>query len=246
MSRFTLHVACAALIAGLALTSSLSAQGRRPGGFGGGFGGQGGALMLVRSEAVQKEIGVTDDQKAKLVALAEEYQSELQKARTDAGLEGVNFREMTEEQRKKSQEVTKTLTDKYTPKLKETLKPEQLERVQQISYQLAGPTAYGDPEVVKALEITKEQQDKLATIRADFQKKQQELFGGGAGGGREAFTKLREEQNAEIAKVLTKEQTEKFTKLKGKEFDASTLFGRGPGGAGGRPGGKGRPEKKVD
>lgn len=249
MSRLTLHVACAALVAGLALTSSLSAQGRRPGGFGGGFGGQGGALMLVRSEAVQKEIGVTDDQKAKLAALLEEYQSESQKARADAGLEGINFREITEEQRKKMQEVNKTLTDKYTPKLKETLKPEQLERVQQISYQLAGPAAYGDPDVVKALEITKEQQDKLATIRADFQKKQQELFaGGGAGGGREAFAKLREEQNAEIAKVLTAEQTEKFTKLKGKEIDVSTLFGggRGPGGAGGRPGGKGRPEKKVD
>jgi Spy/CpxP family protein refolding chaperone len=243
MSRFTLHLTCAALVAGLVLTSSLSAQGRRGGGFGGR--GQGSLLMLASNEVVQKEIGVTDDQKAKLDALREESQKDSEKARTDAGLEGVNFREITDEQRKKFEEIQKTITAKYTPMLKETLKPEQLERVQQISYQIAGPAAYSNPDVVKALDITKEQQEKLATVNKDFQEKQRALFAGGnAEGAREAFTKLRDEQNAEIAKVLTKEQTEKFTALKGKTFDVTTLFG-GRGQGGGRPGGK-RGEKKVD
>jgi Spy/CpxP family protein refolding chaperone len=244
MSRLTLHFVCAALVAGLVLTSSLSAQGRRPGG---GFGGRAqGLLSLVTNEAVQKEIGVTDDQKAKLTALREESQKEGEKLRTDAGLEGINFREITDEQRKKLEDIQKTITTKYTPMLKETLKPEQFERAQQISYQVAGPAAYNNPDVIKALDITKEQQEKLATVNKDFQEKQRALFAGGnADGVREAITKLREEQNAEIAKVLTAEQTEKFTKLKGKAFDVTTLFG-GRGQGGGRPGGKGRPERKVD
>jgi len=98
---------------------------------------------------------------------------------------------------------------------------------------------------VKALDITKEQQEKIATINKDYQEKMAALRqnAGGGGGGLEAFTKLREEQSADIAKVLTKEQGDKWATLKGKAFDTTTLFG---GGRGGRPGGKGGDKKKVD
>jgi hypothetical protein len=238
MSRLS-YFGCAALIAGLVLTTSLSAQGRR----GGGFGTQTSPLMLVASESVQKEIGITDEQKAKLTALREEFQKGMATARTDAGLpEGAGgFQNATEEQRTKFAEGMKKLTDSFTPKLKETLKPEQLERVQQIAYQAAGPNAYTNPDVVKALDITKEQQEKIATINKDYQEKMAALFAGGAGGGsREAFAKLRDEQSADVAKVLTKEQADKWTALKGKAFDTTTLFG---GGRGGRPGGN---KKKAD
>ncbi|MBC7852242.1 MAG: hypothetical protein IAF94_02305 [Pirellulaceae bacterium] len=243
MSRLS-YFGFAALIAGLVLTTSLSAQGRR----GGAFGGAGRSLInLAAIEAVQKEIGVTDDQKAKLTALGTEYREESQKVRTEAGITGGGGGERpTEEQVAKMTEGMKKLNESFAGKLKETLKPEQLERVQQISYQAAGSAAYSNPDVVKALDITKEQQDKLTTISNDFREKMRALFAGGGGdGNREAFTKLNDEQNAEIAKVITAEQTEKFTKLKGNTFDVSTLGGRG-GPGGGRPGGKGRPEKKVD
>ena len=246
MSRLS-YFGFAALIAGLVLTTSLSAQPGR-----GGFGvrGQTGLLNLAANEAVQKEIGTTDDQKAKVTALNEEFRAELQKVRTDAGIAGGE--RPTDEQRTKLTEGMKKLNDTFAPKLKDTLKPEQLERVQQIAYQAAGEAAYGDPDVVKALDITKEQQEMLASVNTDFQEKATALFAGGGAGGvnREAFTKLREEQSAATAKDITAEQTEKFTKLKGKAFDVSTLGGRGgPGGAGGRPGGKGRPggdKKKID
>ena len=49
MSRLS-YLGCAALIAGLVLTTSLSAQGRRGEGFG--FGGQGGIARLAANEAV--------------------------------------------------------------------------------------------------------------------------------------------------------------------------------------------------
>jgi hypothetical protein len=253
MSRLS-YFGLAALIAGLVLTNSLSAQGRgRGGGFGGGRGGFS-PLMLVANEAVQKEIGVTDDQKAKLTALREEFQKESAKVRTDAGLPeagggGGGGARPTEEQIAKLTEGMKKVNETFTPKLKETLKPEQLERVQQIAYQAAGPQAYSNPEVVKALEITKEQEEKIATVNKDFQEKMQAAFAGGAGGGPEAFAKLRTEQTEALDKVLTKEQAEKWTALKGKKFDTAGLFGGGRGGPGGRPGGRpgGKaPEKKVD
>jgi len=246
MSRLS-YFGVAALIAGLVVTTSISAQGRGRGGFGMG-GGQGGLLMLARSEAVQKEIGITDDQKAKLTALQDEFQKDSQKVRTDAGLPeagagGGGFQNLTEEQRTKFMDGMRKLAETYNPKLKEALKPEQVERIQQIAYQAAGAQAYSNPDVVKALDITNEQQEKIATISKDFQEKRQALFaGGGAGGGREAFTKLQEEQSAEIGKVLNKEQAEKWTKMKGKAFDTTTLFGGGRGGRGGRPGG----DKKAD
>ena len=245
MSRLS-YLGFAALIAGLVVTTSLSAQGR-----GGGFGGgQGGIARLAGNEAVQKEIGVTDEQKEKLKTLGEELAKDQEAARSSAPAAG-NFQDLSQEERSKLMEqmmaTAKKLNDKYSPKIKETLKPEQFERLQQISYQAAGPAVYTNAEVITALDITKEQQEKLATLNKDFQEKQRALFAGGnAEGGREAFAKLREEQSADLAKVLTAEQTEKLTKLKGKAFDVSTLGGRGPGGAGGRPGGKGRPEKKVD
>jgi Spy/CpxP family protein refolding chaperone len=251
MSRLS-YLGCAALIAGLVLTTSLSAQqGRGRGGFG--FGGQGGLARLATNEAVQKEIGATDEQKEKLKTLGEELAKDAQEEASAAGIGGGagGFQNLTPEERAKLFEkmatVAKKLNDKYTPKVKETLKPEQFERLQQISYQAAGAGVYSNADVVKALDLTKEQQEKIATITKDFQEKQRALFGGGApaDGAREAAAKLRDEQNAELAKVLTAEQSEKLTKLKGKAFDTSVLGG-GRGGPGGRPGGKGGDKKKVD
>lgn len=243
MSRLS-YFGCAALIAGLVVTTSISAQGRGRGG----FGGQGGVARLASNEAVQKEIGVTDEQKAKLKTLGEELTKDAQEEASAAGIGGGagGFQNLTPEERAKLGEkmaaVAKKLNDKYTPKLKETLKPEQFERLQQISYQAAGAAVYSNEDVVKALDLSKEQQEKIATITKDYQEKRRALGGGGAGGGgREAFTKLNEEQNADLGKVLSAEQTEKLTKLKGKAFDTSVL----QGGRGGRPGGKGG-DKKVD
>jgi Spy/CpxP family protein refolding chaperone len=235
MSRLS-YFGFAALIAGLVLTTSLSAQqGRREGGFGnlGGRGGVPSPLALLASESVQKEVGITDDQKAKLASLREEFQKEGAKVRSDAGITGGGGgANITDEQRAKLNEGMKKVIEAFAPKVKETLKPEQLERVQQIVYQFAGPNAYTNSEVIKALDITKEQQEKIATVTKDFQEKIQAL-GGAGGGNREAFTKLRDERAAALTKLLTPEQSEKFAKLKGKAFDVSTIQLGGPGGKGG-------------
>ena len=156
----------------------------------------------------------------------------------------------------KMNEVRKGIQAKYQPKLKEALTAEQLQRAQQIAWQAAGSAALADEELTKQLAVTKEQQDKIAAINKEFGDKQRELFaagfgggGGGAGGAggdvRAKMTELNKERDAKTNEVLSKEQQEKFTTLKGKPFDLSQLQQGGPGGGGpgGRPGAGGRPQR---
>ncbi|MEI8380132.1 MAG: Spy/CpxP family protein refolding chaperone [Planctomycetota bacterium] len=231
------------------------AGGRGRGGFGGGFGGPQSGLMLAGNPAVQKELGVTEDQIAKLKKLGDEAREEMQ-----AGGGGGDFaalRDLPEEERRakmtemmnKRMEATRKVTEKFKPKLAEVLDAKQVERLNQIALQAAGPGAYSDPDVAKALKLSKEQQDKLATITKEFGEKQRASFtGGGGGGGEDARAKMRElsaARDKDLAAVLTADQKTQLDKMKGKEFDVAALRG-GPGGpGGGRPGAEGRPKTQA-
>lgn len=266
------------LVACLAFATAAQAQGpgggRRGGGFGGGFGpggfgggfggGAGGLFFLANNEAVQKDLGLSSDTAAKLKTVSDEYNTAIRESMS-AGGPPPNFREMSEEDRNKAfakmAETGKAISDKYLPKLKETLSADQYTRLQQINWQNMGTGALTDPEVVKALSITKEETDKIAEVNKEFGEKFREVFAqgpGGGGNGREKMAELSKERDQKIAAVLTKEQQAEFDKLKGKEFDVSQLRrgfggpgGRGPGGPGG-PGGGGpggrpkRPQPKAE
>ncbi len=75
------------------------------------------------------------------------------------------------------------------------------------------------------MKINDDQKKKLAEVEAEYSSKQRELFG--SDGDREQRTaKLRElqtERDTKALAVLTAEQKEKFTALKGPAFDVSTL-----------------------
>lgn len=214
--------------------------GRGGGGFGGGGfgGGRGGSslLSLADNEAVQKELSVSDDAKAAVKKVNEAYREELQKA---------------------TEEATKAVNSKMAPQVKEALTAEQFKRLQEIRVQALGSQAYTDAEVVKALGLKKEQQDKIAEIGKDYTAKLREAFqpGGGGGGGdrtdmRAKMEEMGKARDAQISEVLTKDQQAKLKELKGKEFDLALLQprgfggpGGGGGGTGGRPGGGGgRPQ----
>ncbi|MFM9960198.1 MAG: hypothetical protein ACKV2Q_03120 [Planctomycetaceae bacterium] len=236
--------------------------GGRPGGFGGGFGGPGGSspLLLVANEAVQKELGLKEDQISKLKTLGDEVREEMRGAfgnrESFQALQDLSREERDKklaEMREKSAAAMKKVTDKAKPKLAEILDATQRERLQQIAWQAAGSQAYQDADLVAALKINKEQQDKLAAISKDFGEKTRALFAPGAGGGDDARTKMRElgeSRDKALSEVLTADQREQFTKLKGKTFDVAQLRG-GFGGGRGAPGGEGganpagRPQRKT-
>lgn len=240
-------------------TVSLSAQGRGRGGGGFGMGG-GSGLQLVTNEAVQKELGISEEQVAKITSINEKIRQEVQAGQ--AG--GVNFQDLqqlSEEERAKRMaeiraqmtEASKKINEKLKPQLAEVLDSQQMERLNQIVWQVAGSQALLDPALASALKLNKEQQEKLTAISKEFADKQQELFAAGAGGDfQERFARMRELNEArdkQAIDVLTADQREQYEKLKGKPFDVAQLRGGsrglggagGPGGAGGGPGGRGGP-----
>jgi Spy/CpxP family protein refolding chaperone len=249
--RINAWVLC--LTAGLAFATTVQAQpgGGGRGGFGGGrggMGGGGGVMGLAGNEAVQKDLGLTEADVAKVKVVTEEYGTALRDAFQNAPRP--NFQDMTPEERTKAmeemQKTTKGVTDKFLPKLKTAITPSQFTRLQQISWQAMGTAAYSDAEVVKALTITKEQTDKITALSDEYRTKGRDLFQGG--GGPEAFAKMQDlnkERDAKVNEVLTKAQLDQFAMLKGKEFDVAQLRGGrgGPGGGGGGGGAGARPKR---
>ncbi|MFN8857552.1 MAG: hypothetical protein ACK50P_18440 [Planctomycetaceae bacterium] len=257
----------------------LFAQGQGRGGFGGGGGfgrgmggmmGQGGPLGLALMEPVQKEIGLAADgpEIAELKKLQEAMGKEMQETMGKiTGGDPMAFFSAQGEERQKMMtaisEATTKLTAKYSGDARKILSGDQYKRVQQIGWQMAGMQALSDPDLVKALDLKKEQQEKITAANTDFGNKQREMFqamfAGGGGGDREEMQKKMAEMGTSrdkaINDVLTDDQKTKFKDLKGKEFDLASLrpqgrggFGGGFGGGGGGGGGgrPGRPNRPTE
>ncbi|TXT17035.1 MAG: putative secreted protein, partial [Planctomycetota bacterium] len=125
----------------------------------------------------------------------------------------------------KAEASRKKVTEKFQPDLDKILEVAQRDRLKQIQIQADGSRAYQNADVVAALKISKEQQDKLAAISKEFGDKARELFPrGGAGGGertnfeemQKKMTELNAARDKQLAEVLTADQKSAFEKLKGK------------------------------
>lgn len=216
--RITVSMLCFATC--LMFAGTANAQGR--GGFGMlGGGGAGGIFRVAANDLVQKEIALSGDGATKAKNIAEDFQATVRDGMSGI-TGGTSFQDMSQQEREKFMEkmtaLRTTATEKYLPKLKDALNADQFNRVQQINYQLMDTTAYSDAEVIKSLDITKEQQDKIKEVNAALNTKMRDLFQGGGGGGREAFAEFQKERKTKVNAVLTKEQLDKFESLKGKEF----------------------------
>jgi Spy/CpxP family protein refolding chaperone len=240
MSVYRVASAALAVAAVVALSSVADAQ-ERPrggdrgrggpgGGFGfggavfGGFGGGQGTdtFSLLRSEGIQKELEIGDDQQRALAELREQMQRDLEAAQ-------------------------RQVRDQYQAKLDEVLLPHQAERVQEITLQLRGPESLLDAKVSKELGLSAAQISKLQGLRDNAERQRREAFaggGGGPGGGdiqerMQQFREQRQQQEEAMLAILTPPQKAKFEEMKGKEFDRALLGGQG--GPGGRGGFRGRP-----
>ena len=248
-------VRIAAVLAGLLLAAPALSFAQGPGGgrggFGGGFGGRGGGGIsgLLRMEEVQKEISVTDEQKAELTKISEAGRG----AGGAAGFDREAFQKLTEDERNKRLEEMRKEGEERTKKadeaIKAMLKPEQWTRLSELRAQREGVRALSREEVQQELALTEEQIAKVKTL-TDAQN------AGGFGGGRnfqdmseEEMRKAREEMTAkreafdkDMAAVLTEEQKATWTKMQGAKFEFPQRGGPGGGGPGGAGGGRRRPE----
>jgi len=261
------------LAAGLAavLVAPAVAQrpdGQRRGGFpgGGGFGGPVTVFRALRSEAVQKELAITEDQKTKLTDLGEKVSAATREAYGGGG--GFGGGDQSREEREKRMTEMREKSEKVIadnkPALTAILSADQMSRLEQIVLQAKGGEALTEKDIQAKLMVTDEQKSKLASVNKDFDDKTRALFTGGGGGrpdpesfraNMEKRNTLTKEKNEALVAVLTPAQAEQFDLMKGKALSKEDLDsvrgggGRGPGGGGpgGGRGGEGgnRPQRPA-
>lgn len=190
-------------------------------------------VVLAGVEPVQKELGLKSEQAQKANALMLEHREAFISEFQSAGFDFQGLQNLPDDERQKKfaefqskiGEIGKTLHDKFSPKLAEILDASQRTRLAELDHQCSGAQALKSADVVKALELTKEQQEKLDALAKDFGSQITKLFGGD--GDRDERTRkiqqLGTDWDAQATEVLNKDQKEKFAKLKGKPFDFSDV-----------------------
>ena len=225
----------ALVVTALAVTiASAQQKGRGRGGFGFGFGGgPTGLVTLAANEAVQKDLGVSGDVVGKLNSLRDEYNAAQTKERQAAGVDFQGLQNLSDDERRtkmaefqrKGTEIAAKLNNDFMPKLKALISEDEIKRLKQIQLQSQGSGALTNQDVASELKLTDEQKKKLADLTTEYDRKQGVLLRGD-GDQQERFAKLRElrtERDGKALEVLTAEQKEKFTALKGSPFDVAQL-----------------------
>lgn len=249
MMKMRLAVTCIVVL--LMATASVTwgqAEGGRRGGFrGGGFGGGMSRLALLRSDAVQKELALSES----TVESVQKLQEELRAGRRGGGQGGGrgNFQDLSQEERDQLRQRMEERAKQEQEKLTSILSTEQMARLNQIYIQQQGARALRDPDIAEKLGLSEQQQQEIATASREAQsglrEQMQDLFQSG-GDRQEMFAKmaeLRTKADEGVLAVLTGEQKEKFAEMKGKPFELppGAFRGRGGGqrGQGRRGGGRG-------
>ena len=199
-----------------------------------GMGGDMSATLLT-IEGVQKEIKLSDDQKAAITKAGKDRTEAFTKAREDMDMEAGQ---------KAQADYTKAIAE-----VKKALKSEQKKRLLGIEVQVAekNKTAaiFKNAEVVKALDLTDTQKESIKELMSENEKDAKELFEEAKGDRSKfkgAFEKIQKMSTASYTKIsesLSKKQMETWKDLKGEKFEVA--FPKG----GFNPKGKAK-EKKTD
>jgi hypothetical protein len=197
-----------ALLAGPALAQG---QGR-------GFGmmGGGGLSMLIGNASVQTELKLDDQQKEKAKEFATTAMAKMREVGEQLqGLEG-------EERAKKQQEIGKEMKESALKAFGEFLKPEQVTRIKQISYQQQGAAAFADSEVASKLNLTDSQKGDIKTIVDESRTQMRELrqqFQDDREGAMKKMAEIRKETLEKAASKLNDEQQKTWKELIGAPFE---------------------------
>ncbi len=170
------------------------------------------ASMLLARPDVQRELNLTEQQKAKI--------NEMQQAQRLAMQELRNL--PPEERRQRMQEIRQK-NDPTT-----VLNDTQKKRLRELELQWTGPVALMNPEVAKEVGLTTEQQSKIQGIIQEQMQAMREQFQGGGQPGAN-FQQMREQVEKRILEVLTPAQRQKWQEMLGKPFQFEGGRGFGPG-----------------
>jgi Spy/CpxP family protein refolding chaperone len=149
---------------------------------------------VLSMEGVQKEIGLTSEQKQKLKGVADQYQAAMRKKME--GLQDLS----REEQQSRMEETARPLVQAAMKQVDAILTPEQLKSVQQTTFQLQAAQALAQPQVQEKLGLTTTQQRQLQSVYEQMREKMQQL---------------QRDMAAKALEVLTPEQQQKLRQQAG-------------------------------
>jgi len=190
---------------------------------------------------VQKELGVTDEQKTEITKVLEESRP---MRGAGGGFNREEFDKLSEEERtKRFEEMRKQgeeTAKKVEEKVKGVLNEQQWTRLSELRIQREGVTALSRADVAEKLALSDEQKKEIAKLSASLRPQ----FGGPGQGGerpsREEAAAQREKTQKEILALLSEDQKASWEKMQGAKFEfPRPQFGGGQGG--GQGGGRRRP-----
>jgi pantoate kinase len=203
-------------IMGLGLLALIAGPAAAQQGRGFGFGAGGNLATLAANTGVQKELKLDDQQVEKAKDLAEKTREKMRETReTLQGLEG-------EERRTKQQEISREMNASSLKALGEFLKPEQLARLKQISYQVRGVIAFSDPEVQKKLNLTDSQKSDIQAMVQELGTESRTIFQDNQDDREAAMKKIQELGKQTLSKAeakLNDEQQKSWKELLGAPFE---------------------------
>jgi pantoate kinase len=203
-------------IMGLGLLALIAGPAAAQQGRGFGFGGGGNLATLAANTGVQKELKLDDQQVEKAKDLAEKTREKMRETReTLQGLEG-------EERRTKQQEISREMNASSLKALGEFLKPEQIARLKQISYQVRGVAAFSDPEVQKKLNLTDSQKSDIQAMVQELGTESRTIFQDNQDDREAAMKKIQELGKQTLSKAeakLNDEQQKSWKELLGAPFE---------------------------
>ncbi len=146
------------------------------------------SYYLLGMEQVQQELNLSQPQKDRIEQLSQAYNQQSQQE-----LQALRELPPAEQQQKlaEAQQRAMTRIETLRQKLEGVLTEQQLDKLNQISFRMAIPTALNNPQVVERLQVSPKQQEQLQQVR---QKAQEKLW------------TLEQEMAKESLEVLTPEQ----------------------------------------
>jgi hypothetical protein len=185
-------------------------------------------LGLLRIEQVQKELKLSTENIAKVTEIREKFGTEMREKYT--ALREIEDRE---ERSAKLRELTNEFDRKAREQLSEVLSREQMMRLYQIRMQVRPIVdSLMNRYVIRQLELTEEQQKKVAEIAKNTQAKQSELFRGMRDATQEQrrevsqkLRKMRSDADGKALGLLNAKQKEAFEEMKGAKIELPTRRG---------------------
>ncbi len=189
-----------------------------------------GGFHLITMPAIQRELGLDENQAAKAKGVADRMNARFGQDMNK--LKGLN----PDEKMKRVVTLAGPHYDEGMRQLRSFLKPAQVDRFDQILFQQRGPMAMLEPKIAQTLQINNEQAQKVAALVAEAQNQQKAAMSAEGKGSKAAMMKVESianDANQQAAALLSPEQKRTWERLVGPPFRPD--FGGGAPASGGEP-----------